>query len=227
MKKLVLIILHTFFTIVCFSQTHEVGFFIGGSNFIGDIGRTNYIYPNTLSGGVVYKYNLNPRIALRGNYTYFGLTGNDKNSGNSYRELRGYNFSNTLHEFGAGIEFNFFEYNLNEHRTSFTPYILAQFGVFNYKAPIAYDAIRRKITLKRKYSFTAPVGVGIKGKLSGNLAFALESGVRFTLKDDLDFTTDTINNLNFGGTGNDTYVFTGLSIVYTFGRPPCYAFMDN
>lgn len=227
MKKLILIILYTFFTTVGFSQTHEVGFLVGGSNFIGDIGSTNYVYPNSISGGLIYKYNLNPRIALRGNYTFMNLKGNDKDSDNSYRKKRGYSFSNTLHELAIGVEFNFFEYNLNERATSFSPYILAQFSVFNYKSPVSYNSSANALKLKGAYSYTTPVGVGIKGKLGEHLAYAIESGVRFTFKDDIDFTSDVSNNLNFGGNGNDTYVFTGISIVYTFGRPPCYAFMDD
>ena len=76
---------------------------------------------------------------------------------------------------------------------------------------------------KNKFSYSIPVGFGIKGRLDDNLAMAFEVGARYTLVDDIDFTTDKISALNFGGTGNDWYMFTGISIVYTFGRPPCYS----
>ena len=33
------------------AQIHEVGVFLGGSNYIGDVGKTNYINPNELSFG--------------------------------------------------------------------------------------------------------------------------------------------------------------------------------
>ncbi|SOS48317.1 conserved hypothetical protein [Tenacibaculum finnmarkense] len=221
MKIIYLFILFAFTAITTQSQTHEVGFFVGGSNYVGDIGRTNYIYPNKIGGGLIYKYNLNPRIALRATYSYIPVSGDDNQAKNAFRKQRGYVFSNTLHEFATGIEFNFFNYNISNYKTNFTPYILAEIAAFNYVSPSKrIDA--NTIRLKNKISYSLPVGVGVKGRLFKNFAAAFEIGARFTLVDDIDLTTDKINSLNFGGTGNDVYMFTGVSIVYSFGRPPCY-----
>ncbi|PKH50497.1 hypothetical protein CXF68_07225 [Tenacibaculum sp. Bg11-29] len=221
MKNKILFILFAIIAITLQSQTHEIGIFAGGTNYIGDVGRTNYIYPNKLGGGIVYKYNLNPRIALRGTYTYIPVSGNDENSENLFRQDRGYQFTNNIHEFAAGLEFNFFDYNISNYKTTFTPYILAEIAAFNYSSPTERTS-PNTIRLKNKFSYSLPIGVGIKGRLDDHLAIAFEAGVRLTLIDDLDFTTDKINSLNFGGTGNDWYMFTGFSIVYSFGRPPCY-----
>ncbi|WP_417799466.1 DUF6089 family protein [Tenacibaculum sp.] len=221
MRGLILLILLACVVTPLQSQTHEIGFFAGGSNYVGDIGRTNYIYPNEFAGGLVYKYNLNPRIALRGTYTYIPVSGNDKDADNVFRQGRNISFSNTIHEFAAGVEFNFFEYNINDYSTTFTPYILAEVAAFNYKSPEPTSSINT-ILLKNKFSYTLPVGIGIKGRLADNFAIAFETGVRFTFVDDIDFTTDEINSLNFGGNGDDWYMFSGVSIVYTFGRPPCF-----
>ena len=224
MKKIFLSILFAFIAITLQSQTHEAGVFIGGSNYVGDIGRTNYIYPNKFSAGVIYKYNLNPRIALRGTYTYLPITASDKDSENTFRQNRPggqLSFTNNIHEFAAGIEFNFFDYNINNFRTSFTPYIVAEIAAFNYSKP-KNNTINNTILLENDFSYSIPVGFGIKGRLANNLAIAFETGIRFTFVDDIDFTTDKINGLNFGGTGNDWYMFTGVSIVYSFGKPPCF-----
>ncbi|CAM1352802.1 MULTISPECIES: DUF6089 family protein [Tenacibaculum] len=221
MRGLILLILLACVVTPLQSQTHEIGFFAGGSNYVGDIGSTNYIYPNEFAGGLVYKYNLNPRIALRGTYTYIPVSGNDNDADNAFRQNRGISFSNTIHEFAAGVEFNFFDYNINDYRTTFTPYILAEVAAFNYKSPEPTSS-SNTILLKNKFSYTVPVGIGLKGRLADNFAIAFETGVRFTFVDDIDFTTDRINSLDFGGNGNDWYVFSGVSIVYTFGRPPCF-----
>ncbi|WP_435261661.1 DUF6089 family protein [Tenacibaculum sp. nBUS_03] len=130
-------------------------------------------------------------------------------------------FSNNIHEFAAGIEFNFYDYNISDLRTSYTPYIFAQVATFNYKSP-ARLVSTNIIELKNKFSYSAPVGIGIKGLLFNDLAIAFEIGARFTFADDLDYSTPDISTLNFGGNGNDWYVFSGISIVYTFGRPQCY-----
>lgn len=230
MRRQVLTIVFTCITSVFYAQIHEIGGFLGGANFIGDIGSTNYIKPNTIAGGLVYKRNLNPRIAIRGNYNFIPIKGEDAASDNPFREQRGFNFTNTIHEFAAGIEFNFFDYNIRDPRTSFTPYILAQAAIYGYKSPDGID-INNKIITKNEFSYSIPVGVGIKGRLSDNMAFAFESTVRITFEDDLDYTTSNFNNtslnLDFEGNGNDFYVFTGFSIVYTFGRPPCYANLED
>lgn len=221
MKKLILIILFATISSAIQSQTHEVGIFVGGTNYIGDVGRTNYIYPNEVGGGLIYKYNLNPRIALRGTYTYLPVSGNDVNSDNLYRQQRQYKFSNNIHEFALGIEFNFFDYNISNYKTTFTPYILAEIGAFYYTSPLERTS-SNTISLTNKMSYSLPLGIGIKGRLDDHFAIALETGVRVTLIDDIDFTTEKINSLNYGGNGNDWYMFTGISVVYSFGRPPCY-----
>jgi hypothetical protein len=64
--------------------------------------------------------------------------------------------------------------------------------------------------------------VGFKSKLAGSFAFALETKIRYTFEDDLDYNNEKIAQLNFGGNGNDWYMFTGFSLIYTFGRPACY-----
>lgn len=195
---------------------------MGGTNYIGDIGSESYINPNEIGFGVIYKYNLNPRIALRGTYSYLPLYANDENSKNTYRNNRGFSFSNVVHELAGGIEFNFFDYNIREYSTSFTPYILAELALINYKNVSNYiDS--DNITYNDTSSYVIPVGLGVKGRLTDNLAYGVEIAARFTFTDDLDYTTPEISDLDFAGYGNDHYIFTGVSLVYTFGRPPCYA----
>lgn len=222
MKKQVLFILFAVITTVTQAQSHEIGFFVGGSNFIGDIGSTSYIKPNKLAGGVVYKYNINPRIALRGTYTYIPTHGVDADSDNAYRQTLGRSFSNVVHEFAVGTEFNFYSYNINDYKTSYTPYIFTEIALFNYKRP-AEVVSNNIIRLENNISYSIPFGVGIKGLLFNNLAIAFEVGARYAFTDEIDYSTPKISNLDFGGNGNDWYAFTGISIVYTFGRPQCYS----
>ncbi|MFV0248179.1 MAG: DUF6089 family protein [Tenacibaculum sp.] len=221
MKEQVFILIFIISTIVK-AQSHEIGFFAGGSNFIGDIGKTNYVNPNELAGGFIYKYNLNPRIALRGTYTFIPASGNDATSADSYRQTLGRSFANLVHEFATGIEFNFFDYNINNYKTRYTPYIFTKIAFFNYKSPVELD-LNKTLRTKSKFSCSIPFGIGFKGLLINNLAMAFEIGSRYAFTDELDYSTPAISDLNFGGNGNDWYVFSGLSIVYTFGRPQCYS----
>mgnify|MGYP003604047843 FL=1 len=85
------------------AQIHEVGVFLGGANFVGDVGKTNYISPNELAFGVLYKWNKSPRHAYRFSYTQSKLTGNDLDSDVSGRNKRGYNFENSVKEVSLGF----------------------------------------------------------------------------------------------------------------------------
>ncbi len=206
MKKAVLIFVLFCVSSICFSQIHEAGIVAGGSTFVGDIGATNYIKPNDFALGILYKYNLNPRMALRGNFTHFRIKGNDLDSNNSMRRLRGLTFNNNISMLAAGMEYNFFEYDLSKERMTSTPYILAQIAAYGYKA-----AGDNKLT----FSPTIPIGIGYKSQLYRKLAFSVEATVQYAFSDDLD-------SANITDGSNDWFLFTGFSIVYTFGRPSCY-----
>ena len=221
MKKGIFLFFFMAFSINLSAQVYEIGVFLGGSNYVGDIGRTNYVYPNKVAGAVFFKYNYNPRIAFRGTYSYLPIQGNDLVADTDFRVNRGLNFKNTINELALGLEYNFYEYNIAEQGKTWTPYILVELTAFKYQTAVA-EPVPFQYQYQNKTSFTVPVGIGFKSKLYQNLAFALETKIRYTFEDDLDYTTPDIQNLNFGGTGNDWYMFTGVSFIYTFGRPPCY-----
>ncbi len=202
-------------------QLYEIGISLGGSNYVGDIGRTNYIYPNKPAGAAFFKYNWNPKIALRATYSYLPVEGNDLDADTDFRVTRGLSFTNTIHELAIGLEYNFYDYNLSESDKTWTPYILLELAAFNSKYVVSESAPNQYV-FDNKNSFAIPFGVGIKSKLLGSWAISLEGRFRYTFDDDIDYTTDTIQSLNFGSNNNDWYMFTGVSLIYTFGRPPCY-----
>ncbi|MHB0756584.1 type IX secretion system protein PorG [Polaribacter sp. M15] len=221
MKKEILIIVFVCFTSVLSSQVYEVGVFLGGSNFIGDIGSTKYIYPNEPAGALFFKFNKNPRIAYRATYSFLPIKGNDLEADTDFKKNRGLRFSNTIHELAVGIEYNFYEYDLSTPGKTWTPYITLDLAAYNYNY-ITSEPRPDQYEYDTKNAFTVPFGIGFKSKLIGNFAFAVETKFRYSFSDDLDYTTETIPDLNFGGTSNDWYTFTGISLIYTFGRPPCY-----
>lgn len=221
MKNSIITIFFISFSSILLGQVYETGITIGGSNYIGDIGRTNYIYPNKIAGAVFFKYNWNPRIALRATYSFLPIEADDAEADTDFRKSRGFQFSNTIHELAVGLEYNFYEYDLSSDDKSWTPYILLELAGFNYKY-IAEEPVPNQYIYESKNSFSVPVGFGFKSKLIGALAFSIETKFVYSFQDDLDFTTPNISNLNFTGTGNDWYVFSGFSIIYTFGRPACY-----
>ena len=200
-----------------FGQEYEIGVSIGGTNYVGDIGSTSYINPNKLAGTVFFKYNYNPRVALKATYSYLPIAGDDAKAGSNFRNNRDLRFSNTINEVALGLEFNFYEFDISSEDKSWTPYILVELVAFNYD-------IKTATANKSKTALALPIGIGFKSKLIGNLAFSLETKFRYTFQDDLEYPKNIPNwdAFNFEGNSNDWYMFTGVSIIYTFGRPACY-----
>lgn len=222
MKRCLILLLFLYNSSNCLSQINEIGIFAGGVNYVGDVGKTNYIQPNNPGGSIIYKYNLNPRIAIRGSYSYFSLVGDDADSENKIRQQRGFNFKNPINEFAVGIEYNFYEYDLSSQNKTSTPYILLQVAAVDFETPRVQN-LDGSFNLTRNTSVAIPFGIGYKTKVYGKIAFAIETTFRYTLTDKLDFSTSQFKDLDFEGTSNDWYMFSGVSLVYTFGRPACFA----
>ena len=218
MKKQFLIYIFILASSVVSAQLYEVGAFLGGSNYIGDLGPTTYINPNTIAVGGVAKFNFTPRITFRGTFTYTNLNMDDSKSNNDFRSNRGLVSRNKILDASAGIEFSFFKYSMSKIGFSQTPYIIAQIGAVNY-AMITDDATSKRVT-----SLVIPFGLGYKMRLAENIGIAFETSFRYTLKDNIDGNNhNLLAPYNFGNPNSDDwYVFTGITVVYAFGRPGCY-----
>lgn len=223
MKKLFIIILLIGFT-KANAQIHEIGIFLGGSNYIGDVGKTNYINPNELAYGVLYKWNKSPRHSYRFSYTQAKIKANDLDSDVDGRKDRGYNFENDIKEFSLGFEFNFFNFNLHELERQFTPYVYtgASYFIYDQLYVVSGDT---KVDY-RDSAFAIPITLGIKSNIFPNLILGAEVGARYTLTDNLDGSNPknpNLSTLKFGNlNSNDWYVFSGFTLTYTFGEKPCY-----
>jgi len=213
MKKIVIILFFFCCSAPIFAQINEAGIFGGGSNYIGDIGRTNYIYPNSYAVGAIYKWNMHPHFSLRANYTYSRIVGDDSQSNNSFRKVRGLSFSNDIHELVAGIEYHFFKYNLSKTGYTNTPYLFVEAGAVNYGTEGG-----------RTFNYSMPFGAGFKTILAPSVGIGFEAGFRYTFKDNIDgYPFDLESpNVQINPNNNDWYVFTGITLVFAFGREGCY-----
>ena len=206
------------------AQIHEVGVFLGGSNFIGDVGKTNYVSPNELAFGILYKWNKSPRHSYRFSYMQSTISGNDLDSEVPARYQRGYKFKNEIKEFSVGLEFDFFDFNLHDGKKKITPYVCLGVSYFAYDELFVVNG-----ETKKDYgagTFGIPIIVGVKSNIADHWVLAMEVGVRYTYTDNLDGSNPKNENLaplKFGNlNSNDWYVFSGITMTYTFGNKPCY-----
>ena len=206
------------------AQTYEIGLFAGGANNIGDVGRTNYILPSGIAFGGVAKWNISKRYAWRGSAIYGKFTANDSKSNLSSRQQRGYELKNSIKELSAGLEFNFVEYNLHQLGPAFTPYLYTGITYFRYNYHY-FDAGQVQEIDQEDGSFAIPMTVGIKARLNQYLILGAEIGARYTFTDNLDGSNPEGSNFEQFRFGNifsdDWYVFSGVTLTYTFGRKPC------
>jgi hypothetical protein len=205
------------------AQIHEVGVFVGGSNYIGDVGSTTYISPNKLALGILYKWNKSPRLAYRFSINGAYIYANDIDSEEPGRNQRGYHFRNSIKEVSLGLEFNFFDFNLHDARRKYTPYVHSGLSYFSsHDANVSSGQIA--ILANHYGSLAIPMTLGMKSNVSPHIIIGLEVGARYTLTDNLDGSNPKNAALiKFGNiNNNDWYVFSGLTLTYTFGNKPCY-----
>lgn len=214
-----------------YSQTFEAGPFIGGSNFIGDVGRTNYIFPNSLVAGGLVKWNRSPRHSFRFSLLFTELVADDAQSNENRRVERGYSFSNPLTEASLGIEFNFWEFDLHQGHPQSAPYLYT--GLTFFRADHLYLKNGRGGNLVNEgtnWSFAIPMVIGYKESITQHIVGAFEIGARYTFTDNLDgsWPEELLDRrdppIEFGNLNTkDWYVFTGVNFTFSWGRKPCYS----
>lgn len=207
------------------AQIHELGVTIGGANLIGDVGPTTYIAPKDVGFGFQYKWNRSPRHSWRASYTYMGVSGKDSKSDTGARRTRNLEFKNTIQEVSVGLEFNFFEFDLHNDWFAFTPYIYTGLAGFNYDQTY-FNKYNSQVKFDDGYALAIPLHVGVKALINKRFVLSAEIGARYTFTDNIDGNHPTNSNYTsyqFGNTlSKDWYVFTGVTLSYTFGKNPCY-----
>ena len=225
MRHLTILILSILSIHLSYSQINEIGVFVGGSNFIGDVGATDYISPNQLAIGGVYKWNRSRRHSYRASLIFSELEGIDVNSDDPRRIQRGYEFSSKIMEVSLGMEFTFMDFNLHTGEKIGTPYLYTGISVTNHDNHYFFNNIQTSEN-NSSWAYGIPMALGFKTNFLETLILGIEIGARYTFSDELDgsipdgkfrqqFRFGNINN-------NDWYVFSGITLTYTFGENPCY-----
>jgi hypothetical protein len=223
MTKINIALICFFFFTATQAQINELGVFVGGSNFIGDVGTTQYINPNSPALGLIYKWNKTPRHSWRFSIIKSKLKAKDIESNDQKRMVRKYEFDNAITELSGGIEFNFFDFNIyNPLERKITPYVFTGISLSFYDS-LFFKYGRPEFDSKQK-TLGLPLILGVKSNLTSNFVVGLEVGSRFTFADDLDGSLPkNSNGIPFGNFNNkDWYVFSGLTLTYTFGNKPCF-----
>lgn len=179
----------------------EIGFLVGGSYYIGDLNRFAHFRGTQPAVGLVYRYNIHSRLSFRANFTYGNVVGDDAMAKEELLRNRNLNFRSDIFELAAGVEFNYFPFQLGHDRYKGTAYLLAEIGMFrmnpktNYNGEWIYlqqlgtEGQGSSLNSKGRYSLyqvCIPLGVGCKVSLGERAALTLEYGIRKTFTDYID-----------------------------------------
>ncbi len=208
-----------------FSQINEIGVFLGGSNFIGDVGATDYISPNQAAFGGIYKWNRSSRHSYRVSLIFSELEGIDVDSDDPRRQQRGLSFTNSILEVSAGMEFTFMDFNLHNGTPVATPYLYTGISVARHDN-FFFNGTTLTSENSKSWAYGIPMVLGFKTRFIENFILGIEVGARYTFSDEIDGSVPDAEfrqQFRFGNiNNNDWYVFSGLTLTYTFGENPCY-----
>lgn len=200
MRK-VLILFILFITVLSGQAQLEIGGFVGGSYYLGEINPTIPFRQTSLGYGVLFRYALNSRWTVKLNVYQGALKGDDKIV--KYNESRSLKFKSEITELAGVAEFNFLPYFTGSKKDFITPYIFGGVGIVFHNPKVGDVKLRDKYTegqesaellnpdnsAKRNYStsaFCIPFGVGVKYSFSKRIAVSLEWGMRKTFTDYMD-----------------------------------------
>jgi hypothetical protein len=174
---------------------------VGSTTYLGDLNQFIPYKRAHLAGGLVYRYNVNPRMSVRANLIYGRVSADDAESTEEIYRNRNLSFYSDIYELGAGVEFNYFPFQLGHDRYKGTAYILAEIGVFRMNPkttyygneielrPLGTEGQGTSLNSKKHYSLTQvciPLGVGAKLSISEYVGFSFEIGIRKTFTDYID-----------------------------------------
>ncbi len=225
MRHLTILILSILSIHFSYSQINEIGVFMGGSNFIGDVGATDYISPNQLAFGGIYKWNRSKRHSYRASVIFSELKGVDTKSDDPRRVQRDYEFSSSILEISLGIEFTFLDFDLHSGQKIATPYLYTGITTTKHDNHYFLSGVQTPENTS-SWAYGIPMVLGFKASFLDNIILGIEVGARYTFSDRLDGSLPKAQNrqqYRFGNiNNNDWYMFSGLTLTYTFGENPCY-----
>ena len=184
----------------------EIGGMAGGCFYLGD---ANYhsLYKNTkLGGGLISRYNINPRMALKGTLAYGNIAGNATEQANKFPDVQDqkWDFNNSVVDLSCTYEISFWGYGTGT-------------GYKGHKRLVPYIQLGLGGTYAGE-TFTAniPIGFGVKYKIKDRWNIGLDWTMHFSMSDKLDGISDPYKIESGFLKNKDSYSFTMFYISYDF-----------
>ncbi len=156
----------------------EVGGMAGGCFYMGDANNTSLFKDVALMGGVIARYNINPRMAVKGDLAVGHIKGSTEGLDNKFPNKQHATFARNVYELGAQFEYSFFAYGTGEgykDSRQLAPYLVGGLGLTYAPKPACHVV-----------AMNLPIGIGVKYKAAERVNVGAEWTMRFTTSDKLD-----------------------------------------
>ena len=184
------------------AQSPDIGLWIGGSQYYGDVGIINSFYmPEDLAFGVFIRWNFNDHLALRTGVGFGGVRAADSLSEVPFRVNRNLSFRSDIFEADARLELNFWPYIIGVPEKH-SMYVFAGIGFFTFEPQALYQdtwwdlqplntegqgtVLAPDLEEYRTWSLSVPFGIGYKANIGRRFAVSVEFGARRTFTDYID-----------------------------------------
>jgi hypothetical protein len=172
-------------TLTYCQKGYELGGWIGGATYYGDLNTTLIPKKPGFAGGLLARYNFNTRVSIRTGLSYGRVSANDASSDNLFERNRNLSFKSNIFDMTSGIEFNFFDYVHGSYDKKFTPFLFGGLSIFSYNP---------KAELNNQWHALRPLGtegqdLGAEyGRISAG--FTLGGGFKWDINKDWSFNID-------------------------------------
>lgn len=160
----------------------ELGGWIGGSNYFGDLNtnyRLNRAHP---AAGILTRYNFNDRLALRIGASYGKISATDADSKNEFERRRNLSFRSNIVDGAMLLEFNFMPYMHGHRDYYYTPYVFAGPAVFFFKPQAELDGTWYDLPAQgTEGQFRGDEYGTTQGALAYGLGFKLDLSYRWSM----------------------------------------------
>ncbi len=193
----------------------DYGIMGGATSYFGDINQGRPFYSLQPAGGIFFRYNLNPRQAIRANVLAGGLKARDTDFDNDFQQTRAASFSATMGEFALQFEFNFLPYSTQGKQWDYTPYIAAGAGITYLNTTFVHPTIPPPNGSVSDFVPILPFSVGFKIKIRKNIGLEAEYSFRKSFYDNFDGLNDRVAPADGDAIhNNDWYTFAGIGITW-------------
>lgn len=181
----------------------EAGLWLGGSHYFGDLNTSYDLGMPGPSGGILARYNFNNRVCLKFSANAGSVKADDARSENPYEKARNLNFTSSLLDGSAQIEFNFLPFVHGSKQEFFSPYLFGGFSAVYFNPMTEYNGEMMELR-----------PLGTEGQFKGEEYYSISGALLYGFGLKISLNYEWSINIELGGRSLFTDYLDDVSTVY-------------